>query len=275
MVRNEERDIAEWLAYHLAVGFDACLVFDNLSTDRTAEIVRKFRRRFDVRLTDWPATGPGTQRRAYRECLTSFGQEFEWISFTDADELLMPRQGDVKTLLASHGDSAAVAVNWAMFGSSGHTTRPPGLMMETFRRRAKSNFRQCAVVKYVVRPALVRRVLNPCMFALDGPVRTPGGRPVKWQTPDSATVLAEHSVAQINHYFTRSREEWRRKIERGYQGSDGRSDDLQDKFKVFDRNELEDRGILRFVPAVKQIMAEMGFDPKTVASTQMLVEVDA
>jgi hypothetical protein len=112
-------------------------------------------------------------------------------------------------------------------------------------------------VKYLVRPVTVRRVLNPCMFVVDGPVRPPAGRPVKWQTPDTATKLAEHSVAQINHYFTRSAEDWRRKLARGYEGSD-RGDSLRDKFKKFDRNEIEDRGVLRFVPAVRAALEAVG-----------------
>jgi glycosyltransferase involved in cell wall biosynthesis len=55
-VRDEERDIAEWLAFQIAVGFDCCIVYDNGSLDRTPEIVRAFGKKYDVRLIDWPNT---------------------------------------------------------------------------------------------------------------------------------------------------------------------------------------------------------------------------
>jgi hypothetical protein len=41
-VRDEERDIAEWLAFQFAVGFDAVILYDNGSVDRTAEIAQRF-----------------------------------------------------------------------------------------------------------------------------------------------------------------------------------------------------------------------------------------
>ncbi|QSR89274.1 glycosyltransferase family 2 protein [Methylacidiphilum caldifontis] len=41
-VKNEERDIAEWVAYHLVFEFDAIFVYDNFSTDRTLEVLNLF-----------------------------------------------------------------------------------------------------------------------------------------------------------------------------------------------------------------------------------------
>ena len=70
-VRDEERDLAEWLAFQFATGFVACLVYDNGSLDRTPEIVRAFGRHFDVRLTDWPGTEPLMQLASYTDCLTN------------------------------------------------------------------------------------------------------------------------------------------------------------------------------------------------------------
>jgi len=77
-VLDEERDLAEWLAYQIAVGFDTCLVYDNGSADRTVEIVRAFARHFDVRLSDWPDTDRRAQANCYNNCLSRFGREFDW-----------------------------------------------------------------------------------------------------------------------------------------------------------------------------------------------------
>ena len=40
IVRDEARDILEWIAFHARAGFDAQVIFDNGSTDGTAELIQ-------------------------------------------------------------------------------------------------------------------------------------------------------------------------------------------------------------------------------------------
>lgn len=254
IARDEERDIAEWIAFQLAVGFDACVVYDNGSVDRTPDIVRAFGRHFDVRLKNWPTTAADAQQEAYEDCLASeFGFDHQWIAFIDADELIVPRQGDIKDLLERNADAAGIVVNWAMFGSSGHATRPPGLMIETFQRRAKSDHRSCRVAKEIVRPLAVHEVLPPCYFKVRGHWARPSGRTLERE----ALRTPEHSAAQINHYYTKSREEWDSRRRRGYRDAyEGRR--ARDDFASVDHNVLLDKGALRFLPAVREILAKVG-----------------
>jgi glycosyltransferase involved in cell wall biosynthesis len=261
-VRDEARDIAEWLAFQVAVGFDAVIIYDNASVDATAEIARTFGRTHDVRLHHWPDESELSQSRSYLDCLTTYRRQFDWIAFFDADELLVPRLGDVQALLADRRDASAVVVNWAMFGSAGHRTRPPGLMAETFTRRAKSDFPRCRIVKFIVRPEEVRKVAHPCMFLLDGPCRTPAGKTPAWHGSEGvATVRAEHSVAQLNHYFTRSRAEWMHKAARGFRDGPSKLRTAAN-FARYDRNEMPDPGALRFMPAVRAILAAADIHPE-------------
>lgn len=262
-VRDEERDIAEWLAYQLATGFDTVLVYDNGSVDRTPEIVRAFGRQFDVRLIDWPDETEASQTRCYVNCFAKFGAEFNWIAMIDSDELITFRDGDVRSLLAGLEGAAAVALNWACFGSSGHKTRPPGLMMETFKRRAKSDFSLNRIVKFVRRPSSVSRRFGTSDFVLPNPTVTPSGRLVQ-RLGNGMIDRVEHSVAQVSHYFTRSRDDWDRKLARGYRGRDDRG--MRGlPFEKLDRNELLDLKALRFAPAVHAILQERGFEQQRAA----------
>jgi glycosyltransferase involved in cell wall biosynthesis len=72
VVKNAEKSIAEWLAFHLAVGADAIFVLDNGSTDGTVDIIRQFAARFDIRFAEWPMTTQDYQVRGFsqaiREC---------------------------------------------------------------------------------------------------------------------------------------------------------------------------------------------------------------
>ena len=56
-----------------------------------------------------------------------------------------------------------------------------------------------------------------------------------------AQTEASFAVAQVNHYFVRSREEWGEKVRRGY--ADGTVRPLE-MFADYDRNEVEERSIL-------------------------------
>ena len=65
---------------------------------------------------------------------------------------------------------------------------------------------------------------------------------------------ASADVLQLNHYFTRSREEMRLKIEKGRVSKDGRvknADHLQSQLEKLEKYTTRDSTILRFVPAIK------------------------
>ncbi len=93
IVKNEERHIAEWLAWQFLIGFDTVLLLDNGSTDRTKEIAASFAPRYDVRVIDWPDYERGAQQRAYMHAIALLKDEFEWLAFFDADEFLVLDEG--------------------------------------------------------------------------------------------------------------------------------------------------------------------------------------
>jgi hypothetical protein len=250
-VRNEERDIAEWLAFHTVVGFATLIVFDNLSSDRTRQIVRAAGKVRDVRLIPWPLTLARAQGLAYDLCLRLFGREFDWIGFFDSDEFIVPaRTDDVKDLLRPLGALAGVAMNYAMFGSSGHQAFPEGLVIESFTRRAPADFDDHRVVKSLIRPRGAWFV-TPHAFKVRGAYGSLTGAPIHWDIPGKTVEQPDLSLGQVNHYFTRSRAHWEQKMRRGYR-------DVvrpESAFAQYDRNEVEDTTALRFVPAVRAEMA--------------------
>jgi glycosyltransferase involved in cell wall biosynthesis len=116
-VRDEARDIAEWIAFHFVVGFDAVILFDNLSRDGTGAIARRIGKVRDVRVIPWPWPFRYSQAAAYTLCLMTFRRSFDWIGFVDSDEFILPlggrRIGEVLKPLESF---SAVALNYAFSG---------------------------------------------------------------------------------------------------------------------------------------------------------------
>lgn len=254
LVKNEERHLAEWLAWQFLIGFDTVLLLDNISTDRTKEAARGLSPRHDVRIIDWPAGVEDFQNKAYGFAAALLAGEFAWAAFFDTDEFLVLDEGlDLKTCLAARPE-AAIGVSWAMFGSSGHRQMPDGLVIENFRYRSPPEFPPNKHVKSIVRPERVRRALNAHAFEVDGDYVDIKGKPLIWEFPGYLAAAPDYSGARHNHYFTRSWAHWLEKVARGFPGA-GRT---EQEFFEYDRNEIFDGRAAARAPEIKALL-ETGY----------------
>jgi SAM-dependent methyltransferase len=160
-----------------------------------------------------------------------------------------------------------VAANWAVYGTSGHRTRPPGLVIESYVwRNDDPEEPRTRLYKCIVDPTRVRTCLDPHSFAF-----TEGGlvdeleRPVTGQFTDEQC----YSRLRINHYFTRSEEECAQKYARG-RGSDavrmrGGTAPLEHLHERL--NGTRDEVIMGYAPALRRALGETErrapFEPRT------------
>ena len=265
MVKNEARDILEWLAFHSLLGFDAFIVLDNGSTDATADIVRQASKHFPIHCWQWDRSGPDTQTGAYKQVCRTFVAEFDWIGFIDADEfLVLHRHQDAGSFLSGFAGFAGVGVHWAIFGANGHDDFHNGLLIESFTRRSAADFFPNRHVRSFVRPGAVIACPNPHFFQVRGGYCSPAGAPIEWlhkidgvDYPGGITAgPADYSLCQLNHYFTRSRASWAEKLRRGYSWRPDKRRD--EEFDYYDRNEVEDRSACARAASVRRRMAEFG-----------------
>lgn len=246
ILKNEAPYLIEWLEFHKIVGVERFYLYNNNSTDNPLDVVRPYIRSGEVVWNEWELK-PG-QLQAYEHCIKSYKNESEWIAFIDLDEFLFPTEkSDLKDVLAEYVDVPAVAVNWLVFGSSGHKTRPEGLQVENFTKRGEANWDINKHIKSIVRPVEPIRPTTPHSFIyLNNQVAvTENKEPV--EGPWSATVSVKK--LRINHYTTRSLQESKEKMIRGI------ADLLIPRpwmFDSTDRNEVEDLTIQRFVPRLRQ-----------------------
>jgi len=269
IVRNEVRDIDEWIAHHALAGFDTQIIFDNGSVDGTVERIRAAARTYDIRFHNWVNRSKQAQTLAYEAACTAYKLEFDWIAFLDSDEFLITANGEsASALLERFGDWSAVALNWAVYGSSGHDEAPPGLVLENFTRRADESFFPARHVKSIVRPRLATNCPNPHFFNMAGNAERrycdAHGNPMLWMlAPEGpggvlrglSRAQPDYTAARINHYFTRSRAHWLAKVNRGYP-SDVAVRTLEE-FDTYDRNEVEDPIALRNIAALRAAVARL------------------
>ena len=256
IVKNEGSIIGEWLSYHFALGFDAAVVLDNGSTDGTALVVNAAARDFDVRARSVRNTGPATQVESYVTACREFGAEFDWMAFVDADEFVAPTHDtNIKDFLAQFEAHHAICLNWLIFGSAGHLTRPDDLVIEAFRTCAPSSFGPNRHVKSLVRPGNVLGPFNPHVFKVHHAYVDALGRPVTWgELPGLTSTFTSDAAWFVHHYFVQSREHWSTKMARGYMDGTVRS---EADFSAYDRNEVANESALRFSDQTKANLARI------------------
>jgi hypothetical protein len=208
--RNEAPYLREWLEFHRMVGVERFFLYNNRSTDDHMEVLQPYIDDGTVVWHDFPEFPP--QLRCYEECLATHGDDARWIAFTDIDEFLFsPTQRPVSEILREFEEHPAVGVNCLQFGTSGHVTPPPGLVIENYTRRLGLDRPRSRMVKCIVDPTAVIAVgfsAHYFRYGTRGLAVTERHEPYRGEMTESVSV----DLLRINHYFTRSQEERERKL---------------------------------------------------------------
>jgi SAM-dependent methyltransferase len=250
-VKNEAPYLLEWIAYHRSIGIHHFLIYENESTDNTLELLEDLEKSDIVTCIKWQ-TQPNTniQRLAYIDAVERLRGKFEWVAFIDADEFIVLKNHDnIESFLSAYDDVAGIAVNWKLFGSSGHVEKTNDLVIERFKKCAVSNHKKHYCVKTLAKVDLIRKIqIHTCGFP-DSALYVYPDRTLYPQEMGGRGSHITHNDIQINHYCTKSRSEWELKISRGR--ATGREDWPEYHFNEHDRNEEEDYTILNFLEKTK------------------------
>lgn len=250
VVKNVGYRLAEWIAFQKAVGFDAVLLRDNGSTDNTVEIAKAFAGYYDVRIEDWPETGPEYQMNGYDNMLAAAKGEFDWVACIDCDEfLVMPEPKTLQDLVDVPDDVSGISMSWAFFGSSGHIETPKDLVIKSFLNRANDGFGPSQQVKSIIRPERAPKCVNVHVYAMEGHYVDMIGR-VHSGHSHMPPLNPDFSGGKLHHYFTQSQQDWQEKISRGYHDTVRKLEE----FHGYDRNETFDDSALRYAPEVERIL---------------------
>ena len=208
--RGEGPYLREWVAFHRVVGVERFYLYDNRSKDEHREALAPYLAEGGIEQTDWPLF-PG-QVQAYTDCLERHREDTRWMAFVDIDEFLFSPTGrPLPEVLARYERWPGVGVNRVTFGTSGHETPPPGLVLENYTRRLEHPNMRKPAVKSVVDPRRAVRALDPHHFEYrEGFAVDESEHPLEAQhsASDSCATL------RVNHYFTRSEQERFAKLHR-------------------------------------------------------------
>ena len=252
IARDEDRYIVEWIAYHLAIGFDHVFLYDNLSVRPIASLINRKALLNKVTVIRWPSyPDESAQQTAYRHFLSTYRDWVEWAAVIDLDEFIHLKQDtSISAFLARFPEASAVSINWRIFGSSGEASYRRSPMIERFQSASKVEFEPNILVKTIHRLQRTRAIHIHYGDYVDDLVVSPDGTQLVAGNHLKQTA-SNYAVAQINHYFVKTRDEWVVKNIRCYPDATIRQPEM---FEAYDRNEVEDRSILCRLPAFRRMV---------------------
>ena len=90
ILKNEGHYLKEWLDYHLLAGVNHFYLYDNDSTDDSAEIIKPY---MEAGLVDYFfMPGKVMQLVAYNDAVKKFKFQCRYMAFIDLDEFIFPRK---------------------------------------------------------------------------------------------------------------------------------------------------------------------------------------
>ncbi len=258
IARNEAVHIGEWARFHALAGVRHIHVYDNGSTDGTADAIRDA-------VGDLASVIPWDQKLrdavrgleihnqvlAYAHAVRNFGPRYRWMSFIDVDEFLVPTGGDsLPQVLAGLEDCVNISLPWHMFGRSGHVEPPEGGVLRNYLRRngdPMSDAKGLRNFKMIVDPCHVTSI-KVHSIETDGTGQTwnDAGRRFTNATREAREFYSAGRI-QLNHYYTRSDSELKAKIQRGPNLTTPDADHLRRvmrKVDAIETDEVEDRTAL-------------------------------
>ncbi|RVE14847.1 glycosyltransferase family 92 protein (plasmid) [Escherichia coli] len=266
IVKDEFAGLLEWIAYHRVLGVNGFVIADNGSRDGSRELLASLARLGIVTVIDQPdVVNQKPQLPAYERILRSCDRNIDLLAFIDADEFLLPLSADVNVVdfLASQFTDesvSAIALNWAIFGSSGELFAEEGLVTERFTRHAPIKFNVHHNFKSVVKPERVNHFHNPhCAYLRYGRYIDALGNDLVLHPKHGHGVSAEvvWNGVRVNHYAVKSLEEFL--LGKHLRGSAASANRVKHKayFKAHDRNDETCQLAAALAPKVKAEIAAL------------------
>lgn len=261
MFQNESPYLKEWIEYHSLLGVEHFYLYDNDSDDNYIDILAPYLQKGIVEIIPWPSENRDNwiedQIKAFNHCIQETCSKTEWLAIIDMDEFIVPMIDTDLVAFLSKYDAfphiGGVQINWQLYGTSGLASIPDGkLLIESLILKAPTDYVSADLphngcVKSIVRPYTIRK------YRVHEGSYKPGYFSIP-QHKHSKVQPVQVDAIRINHYWTRAEDFfWGRKLEQRLNLMGQEFYDSMVK-KLVELNQVEDKCIFKFVPALRHRM---------------------
>ncbi|EUK17422.1 glycosyltransferase family 2 protein [Commensalibacter papalotli (ex Servin-Garciduenas et al. 2014)] len=219
VVKNEQLEIVYWIAWYKALGFDTIIIYDDFSDDETENVILSLKNTIDIRYHRNAFNKDIhhiRQIRAYKNTITKYKQEFNWIAFFDSDEYLDLYGKNIKDYLMEMNHASLVAFNWCCVGTNNYISRPPGIPVINYTLHGSNELFWNKHTKVIVKPLSISKPLyHVHNIMVEGQSVDSAGDPIEWEgdhggfTKDYPTWaggrLIHYQTRSLEHYVIRDR----------------------------------------------------------------------
>jgi hypothetical protein len=199
---NEELYIDEWIKYHLALGFSKIYIYDNSDNN-----ILQSKQTDCVIISHFP--GKKRQLEAYDFFVIQYKTKHKWVAIIDIDEFIVLKQHkSIMDFLNMYNYYESIALNWKMFGTAHQIEYSPNPVTERFylcSNKVNTHVKCITQIEHI---------------KINISSHYPQLKKGSFYDP-SRTIVSppfhngSYDIACIHHYYTKSVEEFRKKILRG------------------------------------------------------------
>ena len=227
IVRCENKYLPEWVEHHMKLGVKKIYIYDNShdGDEQPADVLGKYVESGKVEIIDYRNIFGdfNVQDRAYNDFYKHHGWDYGWIGFFDIDELIVTEGRTKLPTLLNKMQADVVVLSWRMMTDSGlvHYDKKPVLKRFTQPAKMPRYENGTEFVKSFVRGGIAGLTFEsqphcPSKPSILKVVNTKGEAVNQYPA-----IRPTYEVAWVNHYHTKTAEEFIEKVRRGFPNGTG------------------------------------------------------
>ena len=252
--KDEAPYLKEWIEYHLLAGVERFYLYDNNSSDNPLELLQPY---IDKGIVVYhKLDGEGKQYVAYRDAIYKYKKQTYWMAIIDLDEFILPvEKDDIKEFLKDYEKYPGVVINQQVFDSNGYKTKPNVPVIEAYTKISKEyGVILSAQIKSIFKPQEVSEIHTAHYANYKG--NKLAVYPNLLEVPANTygivcNYLEVMSKIRLNHYYTKSEEEYLKRCNRNYANMPVKRPVLQ-SFLNFCGETEEDLTIQKYLSKLKE-----------------------
>jgi hypothetical protein len=245
IAKMEQDYIEEWVKYHLHLGFDQIFLYDNEDLPFYEKFLQKYSDKLKVIHMPGNSYNKGVQYIALDHFIENYMRKsgITYVTHIDIDEfIVLKKHSNIHEFVKDYikGKCCGIGMNWRLFGDSGLTTRTETSVLNRFTKTQ-------IIGDYHIKTIFDVRCFK--RFDQCHSIETMGG--FKIMSTDGRIINEPFNkepnldVIQLNHYKSKTFEEFQKLAKRGRAGSQvGTSwntiNNVKEFFDTHNKNEIED-----------------------------------
>lgn len=217
--KDENIYVKEWIDYHLAIGFDYILMYDNESKIPLSVTAKDYIEQGKVGVRESKGQKQNRQAKCCNLSLEEL-RDYAWVAHIDIDEfiVLLEKSQNIKDYLQEYINCSSIGLNWLLFGSNGHIKTQASVINSYTQslpsHSANKHIKSIYQPKYILRSGAPHYVIPKGNSILVAEGKQVNVKLKPCDGPFCQPPVLDYKM-RINHYVTRSRQDFELKQKRG------------------------------------------------------------